>query len=93
MTFAITMLSLLFIAAPIRETLVDTSLYRSFGPFVGIIASTYFLNDHVTTGGLSAIAAVLRSRGLLENEGVVLPTLFRFRDILSHDNGILAVYR
>ena len=59
-TFAITMLSLLFIAAPIERNIggyIAVPLF--FGPFVGIIASTYFLNDHVTTGGLSAIAAVL----------------------------------
>jgi len=59
-TFAITMLSLLFMAAPIERNIggyIAVPLF--FGPFVGIIASTYFLNDHVTTGGLSAIAAVL----------------------------------
>ena len=46
------MLSLLFMAAPIERNIGERyiALPLFFGPFVGIIASTYFLNDHVTTG-------------------------------------------
>jgi membrane associated rhomboid family serine protease len=59
-TFVITLLALLFIAAPIERNIGGYIAIPLFcGPFVGILASTYFLNDHVTTGGLSSIAAIL----------------------------------
>ena len=59
-TFVITLLALLFLAAPIERNIGGYIAIPLFcGPFVGILASTYFLNDHVTTGGLSAIAAIL----------------------------------
>ena len=59
-TLAFTLLSLLLLAAPIERNIGGyIAIPLFFGPFNGIIASTFFLNDHVTTGAMASIASCI----------------------------------